>query len=366
MAVIAPLVGGALGGWAATAINATWVAGTFGYAVGAGIGSLAGSMLFPPKMPGVQGPRAADGMVQVSTYGASIPIVYGTTALAGNVIWSSGIREVKTTRKEGGKGGGGGTKVTTYTYYCSFAVGLCEGEINCIRRVWLDSDLKYDTTSANPKVIAANAKFLAGVTLYAGGEAQMPDATIEAHVGAGNAPAYRGLAYLVFDDLFLEPYGNRIPNVRVELVRADLYYTSEPYPIHVLDSLTSGAAWTGAFSWMPPDDSLDAACALAAGALTVTVSYGSYGNYGAVPGAVGYEHSGMEAEWLTSAADCTGGALTVTVSYGSYSNWPAESLESAADCTGGSLAVTAGYVSYGNYAAESLESSCALVSGSLT
>jgi len=185
-------------------------------------------------------------------------------------------------------------------------------------------------------------------------------------IGAGDTPAFRGLAYLVFDNLPLQNYGNRIPNVRVELVRADLYYTSEPYPIHVLESLTSGAAWTGAASWMPPDDSLDAACALTAGALTVTVSYGSYGNYGAIPGALGYEHSGMEAEWLECAADCTGGALTVTVSYGSYTNWPAESLECAADCTGGSMAVTAGYVSYDNYAAESLESSCALVSGSLT
>jgi hypothetical protein len=363
MAVIAPLVGGALGGWAATA-GFGFAAGSFGYAVGAGLGSMAGALLFPPKMPGVQGPRAADGMVQVSTYGASISIVYGTMALAGNVIWSSGIREVKTTRKEGGKGGGGSTKVTTYTYYCSFAVGLCEGEINCIRRVWLDSDLRYDTT--NPAAASANAAFLAGVTLYAGGEAQLPDSAIEAHVGAGNAPAYRGLAYLVFDDLFLEPYGNRIPNVRVEMVKADLYYTSEPYPIHVLDSLTSGADWTGAASWMPPDDSLDAACALTAGALTVTVSYGSYGNYGAIPGALGYEHSGMEAEWLECAADCTGGALTVTVSYGSYTNWPAELLDAACALASGSMAVTAGYISYTNWPAESLESSCALVSGSLT
>ncbi len=128
----------------------------------------------------------------------------------------------------------------------------------------------------------------------------------------------------MFDDLFLEPYGNRIPNVRVELVRADLYFTSEPYPIHVLEQLTAGAAWTGGFSWMPPDESLDAACTLA------------------------------------------GGALTATVSYGSYTNWPAESLDAAANCTGGALTVTAGYVTYSNYAAESLDASCNLVSGSLS
>ena len=360
MAVLAPLVGGALGGWAAASMG--FAAGTMGYAIGSGLGSLAGGMLFPPKMPGVQGPRAADGMVQVSTYGASIPIVYGTMALAGNVIWSAGIREVKTTRKEGGKGGGGSTKVTTYTYYCDFAVGLCEGEINCIRRVWLDSDLKYDASSTNAKVIAANAKFLDKVTLYAGGESQSADPIIEAHVGAGNAPAYRGLAHLVFDDLLLEPYGNRIPNVRVELVRADLYYTSEPYPLHVLEQLTSAAAPTVGGFWMPPIEDLDAACALASGSLVVTVSYGSYTNYGAI--------AGDTAEHLQSSADCTGGTLVATVMYGSYTNYGAldgaEYLQSAADCTGGSMAVTAGYVSYDNYQPEEMQADCALASGSLT
>ncbi len=358
MAVLAPLVGGALGGWAAASMG--FAAGTIGYAIGSGLGSLAGGMLFPQSMPGVQGPRAADGMVQVSTYGASIPIVYGTMALAGNVIWSAGIREVKTTRKEGGKGGGGSTKVTTYTYYCDFAVGLCEGEINCIRRVWLDSDLKYDASSTNAKVIAANAKFLDKVTLYAGGESQSADPIIEAHVGAGNAPAYRGLAYLVFDDLLLEPYGNRIPNVRVELVRADLYYTSEPYPIHVLEELTSAALPTEAGIWKPPIEDLDAACALASGSMAVTVMYGSYLNYGALDGA----------EYLQSAADCTGGTLTVTVIYGSYLNYGAldgaEYLQSSADCTGGSMAVTAGYVAYANYQPEELQAACVLASGSLT
>lgn len=360
MAVLAPLVGGALGGWAAASMG--FAAGTMGYAIGSGLGSLAGGMLFPPKMPGVQGPRAADGMVQVSTYGASIPIVYGTMALAGNVIWSAGIREVKTTRKEGGKGGGGSTKVTTYTYYCDFAVGLCEGEINCIRRVWLDSDLKYDASSTDAKVLAANAKFLDKVTLYAGGESQAADPIIEAHVGAGNAPAYRGLAHLVFDDLLLEPYGNRIPNVRVELVRADLYYTSEPYPLHVLEQLTSAAAPTVGGFWMPPIEDLDAACALASGSLVVTVSYGSYTNYGAI--------AGDTAEHLQSSADCTGGTLVATVMYGSYTNYGAldgaEYLQSAADCTGGSMAVTAGYVSYDNYQPEEMQAACALASGSLT
>jgi len=360
MAVIAPLVGAAVGGWAATAMNAAWIAGTWQYAVGTMVGSMLGSMMFPPAMPGQTGPRAQDGMVQVSTYGASIPIVYGTMALSGNVIWSAGLREVKVRTKVGS--GKSKTKVTTYSYYCDFAVGLCEGEINCVRRVWLDSDLVYDLTSVDPKVIAANTKFENIMTVYRGSETQLADPVIEAVIGAGDTPAFRGLAYLVFDNLPLQNYGNRIPNVRVELVRADLYYTSEPYPIHVLEELTSAAAPIGGGFWMSPIEDLDAACALASGSLVVTVSYGSYTNYGAI--------AGDTSEHLQSAADCTGGTLVATVMYGSYTNYGAldgaEHLQSAADCTGGSIAVTAGYVSYANYQPEELQAACALTSGSLT
>ena len=60
-----------------------------------------------------------------------------------------------------------------------------------------------------------------GVTLrfYGGSETQAADSLIEAVQGAGNAPAYRGLCYIVFERLPLGPFGNRIPNIAVELCR---------------------------------------------------------------------------------------------------------------------------------------------------
>ena len=48
---------------------------------------------------------------------------------------------------------------------------------------------------------------------------QLPDSLIEAKQGSGNAPAYRGLAYVVFERLPLEPYGNRIPQISVEIIK---------------------------------------------------------------------------------------------------------------------------------------------------
>src|SRR5690606_2777857 len=38
-------------------------------------------------------------------------------------------------------------------------------------------------------------------------------------MGAGNAPAYRGTAYIVFDNLPLEKFGNRIPQLSFEIFR---------------------------------------------------------------------------------------------------------------------------------------------------
>lgn len=61
---------------------------------------------------------------------------------------------------------------------------------------------------------------------YPGDRNQQPDPLIEAKQGAGMAPAYRGLAYVVFERLPLDAYGNRIPLLQFEVVR----------PIGVLES----------------------------------------------------------------------------------------------------------------------------------
>ena len=60
---------------------------------------------------------------------------------------------------------------------------------------------------------------LSGLTLriYTGSETQTPDPLIVAK--EGDAPAYRGLAYVVFERLPLASFGNRIPQLSFEIVR---------------------------------------------------------------------------------------------------------------------------------------------------
>jgi len=54
--------------------------------------------------------------------------------------------------------------------------------------------------------------------VYRGSSTQMPDPLIEGVEGAGNTPAYRGLAYVVFDNLPLEKFGNCLPQLNVEAI----------------------------------------------------------------------------------------------------------------------------------------------------
>ena len=158
----------------------------------------------------LDGPRLADLEVMASIDGAPIPRVYGRARLAGQLIWATNLQEVVSAASEssGGKGMGGGSTVTTitttYSYFANLAVGLCEGPIGAVLRVWADG---------KPLDLSGIA-----MRIYTGDEAQTPDPLIVAKEGA--APAYRGLAYVVFERLPLADFGNRIPQLSFEVVRA--------------------------------------------------------------------------------------------------------------------------------------------------
>lgn len=212
------LIGGLIGG-----VAGFFIGGPAGAMVGAGIGMGLGAALTP--MPGMsqQGPRLSDLKVQTSTYGAAIPRVYGTVGITGNVIWLEGnkLKEVVTRRKvkAGGKGGSKKTTVTTYTYYATLAIGLCEGPIAGVRRIWAGPKLIYDAASDDLETIIASNQNAAGFSIYLGSADQQPDSRIQADRGVANTPAYRGLAYVVIRDFLLTEYGNAIPAFKVEVIK---------------------------------------------------------------------------------------------------------------------------------------------------
>lgn len=250
-----------------------------GSMVGAGIGSYVDAKLFGPTVANAQGPRLNDLQVLASTEGAAVPRVYGRARLAGQVIWATSFREHASTRSAGGggKGGGGsGGSITEYSYTVSFAVALAEGVVTRIGRVWADG-----------KPLS-----LADVTwrLHKGEEDQPADPLIEAVEGA--APAYRGIAYIVFEELDLTPFGNRVPQLSFEIFKtlSDVEeklravaiipgageFVYEPQPMRELLTETSSRAANthtseGASDWTVAIDQLQATCPnVGAASLVVT------------------------------------------------------------------------------------------------
>lgn len=202
---------------AASSAASSLGAGTFFAAVAGGAGGFLGGFIDRAIFGGgkakinQEGSRLTDLMVQASTYGKAIPVVYGNARIAGNVIWSQPIQEHVTTSTQssgGGKGGGGGgveTTTTSYTYTASLAIAICEGAISELVRVWADAK-QLDLTAGS-------------YTLYLGDETQLPDSFMSTFYPAGQTPAYRGMAYVVIKDFPLGDFGNRIPNFTFEVRR---------------------------------------------------------------------------------------------------------------------------------------------------
>ena len=137
--------------------------------------------------------------------GAAIPLVWGRVRLGGQVIWASGYTERQ--EKSGGSGKGSASEPETieYSYTVSLAVALCEGIILRVGRVWADG-------------VEVDALRL-GMRVYPGSAGQLPDPVIAAAKGADDASAYRGTAYVVFEDLPLGEFGNRVPQFSFEVFR---------------------------------------------------------------------------------------------------------------------------------------------------
>ena len=149
-----------------------------------------------------EGPRLESFHLQTSRDGAPMSRVYGRVRLAGQVIWASRLTEHVTEETvQGGKGSG--PTQTNFSYTISFAIGLCEGEILGVDRLW-----------ANGTPLSDNGLIK---RVYTGNEDQFPDPVISAI--EQNPPAFRGTAYIVFEDFPLDDYGGRLPQINAEILR---------------------------------------------------------------------------------------------------------------------------------------------------
>jgi hypothetical protein len=176
-----------------------------GRAVGATLGRVIDQRLMGGGSQVIEQGRIEQLRVTGALDGAPVPLVWGRVRLGGQVIWSSDFQESVS------ETGGGGKlvkkpKVREFSYSISVGVALCEGPILGIGRIWADGQ-EIAPSDLN-------------IRLYNGAEDQLPDPLIESVEGAGRAPAYRGIAYVVIEDLELGAFGNRVPQLSFEVMRA--------------------------------------------------------------------------------------------------------------------------------------------------
>nr|DAU18881.1 MAG TPA: tail protein [Caudoviricetes sp.] len=122
--------------------------------------------------------------VSTAEYGSAVPEVLGTVRIAGNIIYYDDFtaHEHKEVQRAG-KGGGSKHVNITYTYTVAAILGLCEGEIDGVSRVWVGKDVY---TYPNEKI---------QMTLFKGSESQQPWAYTQGKHPEKALP-YKGLAYV--------------------------------------------------------------------------------------------------------------------------------------------------------------------------
>ena len=204
--------------------------------IGAAIGGVLGNMV-DRRVLGTtrEGPRLTELAVQTSSYGSAIPQLFGTMRVAGTVIWATELRET-----QGRSGGGKGQPATTaYSYSASFAVLLSARAIRRVGRIWADGRLIRGA--------GGDLKVKAALRIHTGGEDQPVDPLIASAEGAA-APAYRGMAYLVWEDLPLAEFGNRLPSLTVEVVADEAPVATDLVARAVAPPVRGGATTVAGFA----------------------------------------------------------------------------------------------------------------------
>lgn len=132
----------------------------------------------------IRGNKIADFTVSTAEYGAAVPEILGTTRVSGNVIYYDDFtaHEHRETQRSG-KGGHSKTVTISYTYTVAVLMGLCEGPINGVKRVWVGKEI-YNYPDSNIQM-----------TLWKGSQDQKPWAYVTGK-HPDKALPYPGLAYM--------------------------------------------------------------------------------------------------------------------------------------------------------------------------
>ncbi len=206
------------------------VGGPVGAAIGAILGSQIDKAVIGAVTPKNNGPQLKDLSVQTSSYGTQIPATFGAMRVAGSVVWASDLLATNATSG----GDKGGTASTTNSYSVHLAVALSCKPLLRVGRIWADGNLLRGA--------AGDFKVATGFRFYQGHGDQPLDPLIAAAEGPGTCPAFRDVAYAVFENLNLAEYGNRIPSLTFEIFEREDSVAVSDLVSELSDGLIAGTS----------------------------------------------------------------------------------------------------------------------------
>lgn len=173
-------------------------------------------------------------MLQSSAQGVTIPVVHGTARISGNLVDYLNFQAIPhtTTQSSGGKGGSPKFSNTTYTYSVSLVMGLCEGPVTSVTKIWRGKNVYPSPTALN-------------ATLLTGALGQAVWSPLLTLVGGAHAITYSGLACIAAQDYDLGSSA-QVENHNFEVVTPSAYqYNGSPDA----DPSTIAAAWLTNAQW---------------------------------------------------------------------------------------------------------------------
>jgi hypothetical protein len=143
-----------------------------------------------------------------------VPYFAGITRLAVTFIGEAfKVKSKKVNMRVGKK-----KETVGYNYFASFAALIAHGPIDRIDAIWMDDELVWEGPLVRGSDFASiTIEGRGNVNLYWGTETQVED-PILATSGTVH-PAYRGQAYIVFDQLFFGRDRTNAPNIEVKVGR---------------------------------------------------------------------------------------------------------------------------------------------------
>ena len=178
-----------------------------------------------------RGTRLSDVQLSGSTVNTVVPRLFGRAKIGGNVFWATEFNEtINTTTQsqvtENKKDSQTHTTENTdFNYSQSAAIGICEGPIHGILRVWINGD-EWIPTADEIEIFTGEVDQDASDIIKAihkdlDDSYRKEDDPVDCKRPYDEAdfPAYPGLAYMVVKKMPLKFHGNKFPTMEFEVMK---------------------------------------------------------------------------------------------------------------------------------------------------